>query len=123
MIISEISYHLVLIMNIREYFEPKMKSDLAIIIPDILAEHGCALERLTVSPDRMYLQFTASPKYTPVEIAEAVATNASIRLKRLYEKKLDGFKYVFREDYYFKTGKKPTKAQLDDFIKIVKEGI
>ena len=122
MIISEISYHLVLITNIRDYFEPKMKSDLAIIIPDVLAEYGCALERIAVSPDRVYLYITASPKYTPVQIAEAVATNASIRIKRLH-KKLDGFNNIFREDYYFKTGKKPTKAQLDDFIKIVKEGI
>ena len=122
MIISEIKYHLVLITNIREYFEPKMKSDLAIIIPDILAEHGCSLEKITVSPDRLYLHITASPNHTPAEIAEAIATNASIRLKRLHEK-LDGFKNVFREDYYFKTDKKPTKAQLDDFIKIVKEGI
>lgn len=111
-----------LFTNIREYFEPKMKSDLAIIVPDILAEHGCTLERLTVSPDRMYLHITASPQRAPFEIAEAVATNASIRLKRLHDK-LGGFKYVFREDYYFKTGKKPTQAQLDDFIKIAKEGI
>ena len=98
MIISEISYHLVLFTNIRDYYEPRMKADLAIIIPDILVEYGCALERL------------------------AVAAHASIRLKRLY-KKLDGFKRVFREDYYFKTGKKPTKGQLDDFIKMAKEGI
>jgi len=122
LIISEISYHLVLLTNIREYYEPKMKSDLAIIIPDILVEYGCALERLAVSPDRVYLHLTASPKFPPIEIAEAVAAHASIRLKRLY-KKLDGFKRVFREDYYFKTGKKPTKGQLDDFLKIAKEGI
>lgn len=122
MIISEISYHLVLFTNISDYFKPKMKSDLALIIPDILVEYGSALERLTVSPDRVYLHITASPKFPPVEIAEAVATNASIRLKRLH-KKLEIFKQVFREDYYIKTGKKPTKVQLDDFIKIAKEGI
>lgn len=120
--ISEISCHIVFISNIQDYFEPRMKSDLAIIIPDILVEHGSVLESLTVSPDRMRLLITASPRKTLFEIAEAVATNASIRLKRLHSK-LDGFKYVFREDYYFKTGKKPTKAQVDDFIKIVKEGI
>jgi REP element-mobilizing transposase RayT len=99
-----------------------MKSDLSIIIPDILAEYSCVVERLTIKSDRIYIHFTASPQHSPAEIGRAVVTHGSIRLKRLHEK-LDGFKEVFREDYYFKSGKKPTRAQVEDFITIVKKGI
>ncbi len=122
MIISELSYHLVLLTNICDYYEPKMKSDLSTIIPDIIADYNGVMEKLTVKPDRIFIHFTASPQYSPVEIAQAIVRQGSERLKRLYEK-LDGFKDVFREDYYFKSGKKPTRAQVDDFITIVKEGI
>ena len=122
MIISEIKYHLVIPTNIRDYYEPKMKSDLSIIIPDIITDHNGVVEKLKVEPDRVYICFTGSPQHSPEEVARAIVREGSERLKRLHEK-LDGFNTVFREDYYFKTGKKPTRSQVDDFIKIVKEGI
>lgn len=122
MIISELKYHLVIPTNISNYYEPKMKSDLSIIIPEIITAHSGVVEKLKVEPDRVYILFAGSPQYSPEEIAKAIVREGSERLKRLHDK-LAGFNLIFREDYYFKTGKKPTRSQVDDFIKIAKEGI
>lgn len=123
MILSSIDYHLVMLTRVAEHFEPRMKSDLAAIMPDVMAQFfGGTIKSVNIRPDRIYLHFSAPPEHSPKDIADTLARQCTIRLARVY-KKLEGFSSIFRDDFYLKSGAKPKRKQIEDFICIVKTGI
>ena len=121
MIISEIEYHMIILAN-GVSFNSGMKSDLNIIIPDIMLDFKGTVKKLTVKADRIHIHFTCAPDHSPKEIAENLTLDTSRRLARRHEK-LKGYGNLFRKDCYFKSGKKPTGRQIDDFIEIIRKGI
>jgi REP element-mobilizing transposase RayT len=122
MILTDIEYHLVLLPCISEIFEEKMKSDLAIIIPDALLEFKGGVKRLQVSPERIYIHFSAAPDASPKQIAETLMRETSTRLVRV-NPPLKDFRTVFSEHYFIKTGARPTKTQINDFVSLSISGI
>ncbi len=122
MIMSDIEYHLVLLPSITEVFLEKMKSDLALIIPDVLLEFKAGVKMLQISPEQVYIHFSASPDAAPKHIAETLMHETSTRLVRV-NKTLSSFNSVFRSDYFIKTGKRPSKTQIKDFISLCITGI
>ncbi len=123
MIISEIDYHLVLLPIIEDYFDRKIKTDLSIIIPDLIGiEFRGSVKNLKIKKDEIWIHFTASPEFSPSDIAQRIIREGSVRLVRINDK-LIGFKLVFREDFYMKSGNKPTRARINDFISVVIGGI
>lgn len=122
MIISDIDYHFVLPLKIEDLFTPKMKSDFALIIPDALLEHRAGVKRLEVAKNRIYLHISAPPDLPPKKIAEDLMFETSLRLIRV-NKELNGFISVFGDRFFIKTGAKPTKKQIDDFIMLSNDGI
>ncbi len=122
MIISDLEYHMAIRFSIDEFLNSKMKSDLAIIIPDILLEYKGAVKEMKITSSRFYLNFTAGADCSPKEVAESIVRGASNRLVRLH-KKIEGFDLIFKNPVYIKTGSKPSKRQLDDFFSIAATGI
>lgn len=121
-IISDIDYHFILPLSIEEFFTPKMKSDLALIVPDVLLQHRAGVKRLDVAKSRMYLHISAPPDQPPKKIAEEMMWETSLRLIRVNDD-LKGFISVFDGRMFIKTGAKPTKKQIDDFVTISNTGI
>ena len=122
MIISDIDYHFILPLCIEEFFVPKMKSDLALIIPDVLLQYRAGVKRLDVAKNRIYLHISAPPDQPPKKIAEDMMWETSLRLIRVNEE-LKGFVSVFDGRMFIKTGLKPAKKQIDDFVTISNAGI
>lgn len=122
MIISDIDYHLILLTYIDEEFKPGMKKDLEVIIPDVLREFKGSVEKLKISPDQIYLHFTAGPDAAPTDIVRTLNRHCTTRLTRMHEK-LEHFDNIFREDYYIKSGSRPTRSQINDFISIAISGV
>lgn len=122
MIISDIDYHFVLPLSIEEFFTPKMKSDFALIVPDVLLQHRAGVKRLDVTKNRIYLHINAPPDQAPKKIAEEMIWETSLRLIRVNDE-LKGFVNVFDGRMFIKTGAKPTKKQMGDFVTISNNGI
>lgn len=122
MVISEIDYHLVLLLSIEDFFEPKMKSDLALIIPDALVEHRATVKRLDIAKNRIHLHITAPPDAAPKKIVEDLMWQVSLRLIRV-NPTLKGFSKIFLDSFFIKSGAKPTKAQVDNFVTLINSGI
>lgn len=121
-IISDIDYHFILPLSIDEVFTPKMKSDFALIIPDVLLQHRAGVKRLDVLKNRILLHISAPPDQPPKQIAEDLMWETSLRLIRVNDG-LKGFVSVFDGRMFIKTGAKPTKKQIDDFVTISNTGI
>lgn len=122
MVISEIEYHLVLLSCLQDDFDRKMKKDFTVIFPDLLLEFSGTVKKLSVLADYVYLHFTTSPDSAPSDVVRTLRRLASTRLIRVNDK-LIGFNEIFKEDYYMKSGSKPTKKKINDFISIVKSGV
>jgi hypothetical protein len=122
MILSDMEYHLVLLPVIGPDYCDKIKSDLSIIIPDVLLQFKGAVKKLAVAREQVYVHFSASPDASPKEMAETLVWEVSLRLKRV-NTELAGYKSVFRDTYFIKTGAKPTKTQVKDFIGISITGV
>ncbi len=122
MIISDIDYHLVLPLSIEEFFTAKMKSDLSLIIPDVLLQYRAGVKRLEATKSRVYLHISAPPDQAPKKIAEDMMWEASLRLIRVNEQ-LKGFVSVFDGRMFIKSGAKPSKKQISDFVTISNSGI
>ncbi len=122
MILSDVEYHLVLLPIIGPDYCDKIKSDLSIIIPDAFLQFKGAVKKLTVSRDQVYVHFSSSPDASPKEMAQTLIHEVSLRLKRV-NTELAGYKSVFRDTYFIKTGAKPTKTQVKDFISISITGV
>ncbi len=122
MIVSDIEYHFIFPLSIEECFDRKMKSDLALIVPDVLAQYRAGVKRLEVSKDRLYVQMSAPADVAAKKIAEDLMWETSLRLIRV-NKKLEGFTSIFTGRYFVKSGAKPTKKQVDDFVTLSNTGI
>lgn len=122
MIISEVEYHLVLLPTISTLFNEKTKSDLFIIIPDVLLQFKGGVKKMTASRDEVQVNFSSSPDVSPKEIAETLVSETSTRLTRV-NPELASYKSVFRDSYLIKTGAKPTRAQVKDFIHLSINGL
>ncbi|MBI5179459.1 MAG: transposase [Nitrospinae bacterium] len=122
MIITDIEYHFVLLLTIADLFEEKMKSDLAIIIPDVLLEFKGGVKRLQITPDQVYVHCSVGPDASPKQIAETLMHETSERLVRV-NPSLKTFNTVFRSNYFIKTGAKPSKTQIRDFVSLSITGI
>jgi len=122
MVISEIEYHLVLVFSINRTPTGKMKNDLSIIIPDIILELKGTQKRLKVHPDYLYLHFSSSADQSPIDLAKSIIRFASTRLIRL-NKELQGYDLIFNENIYIKSGSRPKKSQIDDFMEISSSGL
>ncbi|MBI3582306.1 MAG: hypothetical protein HY098_09605 [Nitrospinae bacterium] len=122
MILSDMEYHLVLLPVIGSHYSDKIKSDLSIIIPDVLLQFNGGVKKLTVARDEVYVHFSSSPDASPREIAKTLIWDVSLRLKRV-NKELVGYKSVFRDACFIKTGAKPTTARVRDFISISIHGV
>lgn len=122
MVVSEIDYHLVLLPSAAADLDAEIKNDLAIIIPDLLIEFRGAVKKLKIAASRIVVHFSAGPEFSPCNVAETIIKMASLRLKRRHER-LEGFGTFFSEHYYLKSGKEPTRTQVDDFISVVTRGI
>jgi REP element-mobilizing transposase RayT len=122
MILSDVEYHLVLLPVIGPDYSDKIKSDLSIIIPDALLQFKGGVKKLTVSRDQVYVHFSSSPDASPKEIAQTLIHEVSLRLKRV-NSELAGYNSVFRDTYFIKTGSRPTKTQVKDFIGLSITGV
>ncbi len=122
MILSDMEYHLVLLPVIGPDYCDKIKSDLSIIIPDVLLQFKGAVKKLAVAREQVYVHFSASPDASPKEMAQTLVWEVSLRLKRV-NTELAGYESVFRDTYFIKTGAKPTKTQVKDFIGISITGV
>jgi len=121
MLVSDIEYHIVLIPSIED-ISPAMKKDLKYIVPDSVTHLKGRLLKMEVAQDRLYLRLIGPPELSPVDIAGTIISEVSTRMKRVHET-LQGYSAIFREDYYVKTGARPKKEQIDDFILIAKNRI
>jgi REP element-mobilizing transposase RayT len=121
MLVSEIEYHIVLIPWIED-ITPAMKKNLKEIVPDTVAQFKGRLLKMEVDEERLYLQISAPPDISPADIAGTIISEVSARMKRVHPE-LKGYGEIFREDYYVKTGSRPGKVQIDDFISIAKHRI
>lgn len=122
MIISDIDYHLVLLTYLEEHFNSKIKENLGIIIPDLMIQFQGSMKKLKIAPDQIYIHFTAAPENSPSDIVKTLKVLTTQRLLRVH-KDLDGYKEIFTSDYFIKSGTKPTKEQISNFISIAKSGI
>ncbi len=122
MIISDIDYHFVLPLSIEEFFTSKMKNDLALIIPDVLLQYRAGVKRLEAAKSRVYLHISAPPDQAPKKIAEDLMWETSLRLIRVNDG-LKGFVSVFDGRMFIKSGAKPGRKQIDDFVTISNAGI
>jgi hypothetical protein len=122
MIISDVEYHLVLLPTISASFNDKIKSDLYIIIPDALLQFRGGVKKLTVAREEVYVHFSSSPTASPKEMAETLIAETSFRLKRV-NPELESYKSAFRDSYFIKTGAKPTRAQVKDFMHLSINGL
>jgi len=121
MLVSDIEYHIVLIPCIEE-ITPAMKKDLKYIVPDAVTHFQGRLLKMEVAQDRLYLRLNGPPDLSPIDIASTIISEVSSRLKRVHDT-IKGYGDIFRDDYYVKTGARPKKEQIDDFILIAKNRI
>ncbi|MBI3794093.1 MAG: transposase [Nitrospinae bacterium] len=122
MIISDVEYHLVLLPSAGLVPDDKIKSDLAIIIPDVLLQYRGGVKLLAITRDHVHVHFSSSPDVAPKEMADTLIRETSVRLVRVNEK-LKGYDRVFLDTFLVKTGAKPTKGQIRDFIQISITGV
>jgi hypothetical protein len=122
MVISELEYHIALLFSLDEPLTAPMKSQLSIIVPDILPGFKGTLLKMKIAPEYLYIHCTAGAEHSPIEIAEEIICAGSRRFIRLH-KHLEGYDRIFKNDIYVKSGKKPSKKQLDDFVSLSSSGI
>ena len=122
MIISDMEYHIVLLPVLGSNYGDKIKSDLSIIIPDVLLQFKGGVKKLTIARGQVYVHFSSSPDASPKEMAQTIIWETSERLKRV-NPELGGYKSVFRNTYFIKTGARPNKTQVKDFISLSVSGV
>jgi REP element-mobilizing transposase RayT len=118
MLVSEIEYHMVLIPCI-ERTTPAMDKDMEQIVPDVISQLKGRMMKIELKPEQLYLHISAPPGISPADIIGTVISEVSTRMKRVH-KELDAYGQIFRDDYFVKTGSRPNKVQIEDFISIVK---
>lgn len=117
--VSEIEYHIVLIHCIEDLFNPAIEKSMKLVVPDTLAEIQGRMLKMEIDHEQLYVHVGAPPDLSPAEIAGTLISEVSVRMKRVHME-LEGYGKIFREDYYVKTGTRPKKGQIEDFISIAK---
>ena len=119
MIVSEIVYDMVLLFCIEDYFNADIEAEIAIIVPDVLEGYKGSVNKIEITPDYLYMNFSSSPEHAPMEIARALMSFVSSRLINLHDE-LKGYETIFRHDFCVKSGEGMKTDEIMDFVVIAK---
>jgi len=121
-VVSDLKYQIVLLPKLDPPMTEKMKRKLIEIASADLTELNVLIKSTALNDDYHVFTISAPPGVTPVDIAKIIHETSSSRLIPLF-RELKGWGAVYYDTVLIKSGSRPGKEQIRQFIDISFNGI
>lgn len=121
-IVSDLKYQLVLLPQLDPPMTQKIKRKFREITRAELAEHSVSIESSTFNDDYHVFAVSAPPGMSPIAIAQVIQETSSCRLIAFF-RELEGWGGVYHDRVMIKSGSRPGKDRIREFIDLSFSGI
>lgn len=121
-LISDLKYQVVLLPKLDPPMTTKMKRKFKEIIKNELFDISTAITSSTLKDDYHIFTISAPPAVSPTTITQVIQITSSSRLIAHF-KELDGWGSVYHDRALVKSGSRPGKDQIEEFISLSLSGV
>lgn len=121
-IVSDLKYSIILLPKLDPPMTQKIKRKFKEITRADLTEYNVTIQSSTFNDDHHIFTVSAPPSMSPSAIANILQETSSIRVIAFF-KELEGWGTVYYDRAMIKSGSKPGKDRIKEFIDLAYSGV